>query len=743
MDPPTNTVPRSPQPAPVSSTVTEQSLKALREEKGAAVGAAAPGSREPSASTEATNPAPSSEIDRRWQEVRQKGKDANLTILSQGPHGSTEATNPVPSSEIARRWQEVRRKGKDDTGSTEATNPAPSSEVAKRRQGLRQRDKGITPDIPSRGPDGSTEATNPAPSSEIGRRRQEVRQKGKDATPTIPSEVDEPACEDTFPITQLATDHLTCRILMVEEQGTLKVPGAERIQVRRQVDSKGSEKEDKGNGTEEKGNKGKGKGKERQEKGNEKNEEGHGENGPFAECLAITQPQDDICCRVESPVRFELYYDPKGDSVWAAGMEPVIRIEPISPGDEGRQPDKTETKTIEQFDYLRVGPGAWRFSSADGLRSVQAIIFPRQHSFALVKLKTLSDIAGTKREAPPDDQAAESDTRQDAGELEPVATSEVIKRLDSLAELAEGQMLQVMNSAAAGKEYSLFRMALLGKTGSAQVFQARHSGFPNRLVVVKTFMYGDRYNTVGRGKLWKKEYSIHRGLKSDFIVELFAGDARLEALIMDNVDAHDLSSRHWCDVKGNKHFLGTRAHAVRVLTDMSQALLHLRQKGVLHNDIKPANILFSERRGAVLIDFGLATVDGSLATTGGTPWYVPREYLEKDRRAAPADVWALGVVIVYLLGLVPLPDSERQVKSWRIRDIMLFSGGDRLLPSRAEGMMTEWLGLIEGIGREMELSEDDLVANLVASMLVKEEERITTEDLASAMSSLAATGMDI
>lgn len=211
---------------------------------------------------------------------------------------------------------------------------------------------------------------------------------------------------------------------------------------------------------------------------------------------------------------------------------------------------------------------------------------------------------------------------------------------------------------------------------------------------------------------------------------------------MDNVDAHDLSSRNWCDVKGNKQFLGTRAHAVRVLTDMSQALLHLRQKGVLHNDIKPANVLFSEQRGAVLIDFGLATVDGSLATTGGTPWYVPREYMDYTRRAAPADVWALGVVVVYLMSHIPLPDSERQVKSRRIRDVEIFGRGDPLLPPRARRMMTEWLGIIEGIGKKMGLDGGDWLGSIVSTMLTEEEDRVTAEDLASATLGLAAIGMD-
>lgn len=602
---------------------------------------------------------------------------------------------------------------------------------------------------------GSTEATNPV-SSDVIERLLAARRKEKGENPPA----DEgPADVDVFPITQLDTEHLLCRILVVEEQGTLQVPGAEKIEISGKVQyagrdgkcetgngdkARGDEKDDdesdvkaqRGDGKKESGDereRGNGKGENGYRKNQEKktgaekednNGEGDQKQVRFAECLAVTQRPDDICCSIDSPVRLELYYDSQKDSVQAVSKhEAEILIEPVTPEDEDREPD--ETRILERFDYRPVGPGAWRLSSVDGLRSLQIIIFPRRHSLALVKLKTLSAMAGAKRDAPPEDLT------QEAAEMEPVASNEIIKRLDSLAELGEGQMLHVMDNEA--KEYSLFRMGLMGKTRSAQVFQARHSDFPDKMVVVKAFMYANRYNAVDRGKLWKAEYSIHRRLKSDFIVELFGGDARLEALIMDNVDARDLGSRHWCDAKGNRHFLGTRTHAARVLADISQALLHLRQKCVLHNDIKPSNILFSEQRGAVLIDFGLATVDGSSASTGGTPWYIPREYLTRGRRAAPADVWALGVVVTYLLGHVPLPDSEKQVKSWRIRDIALDRGRREPLlpPTPAQEKMARWLGVVDAVRERLLGSEDDLLAALVARMLMDEDDRMTAEELAA------------
>ncbi|KAL8310407.1 hypothetical protein RB597_010307 [Gaeumannomyces tritici] len=612
--------------------------------------------------------------------------------------------------------------------STQATNPISSGVIEQYVENLRK-EKGVAVEAAV---SGSTEATNPVSSGAI-ERLLEKRRREKDAHPSNASRADGgPAGDEAFPITQLATGHLLCRILIIKEQGALQIPGAERIQVRREVDYKGDGKNEKGEG--------KGEGADGKGEGRDEKVEGDG-TASTAECLAATQRQDDICCRIESPVQCELYYDSQRDSIQAVSDEETeIRIEPIpAGGEDGRGADEQPEKTriLKLFDRKPIGPGAWRFSSMDGRRSFQIIIFPRRHSLALVKLKALSAIAGTKRDAPPEsqDQVTGHDTRQEDAELEPVASSEIIRRVDSLAELSEGQMLHVINTGT--KEYSLFRMALLGKTRSAQVFQAKHSNFPDKLVVVKAFMYADRYNAVDRGRLWKAEYSIHRKLKSDVIIELFGADARLEALIMDSVDARDLGSGCWCDIKGNKHFLGTQAHAVRVLADMSRALLHLRQKGVLHNDIKPSNILFSEYRGAVLIDFGLATLDGSLASTGGTPWYVPREYMDYSRRAAPADVWALGVVVAYLLGHMPLPDSERQVKSWLIRDIARPRPDPPLPPSPARARMIQWLDIVEAVRLKLLRSyDDDWLVAVVARMLSNERERMTAEDLASVTANL-------
>lgn len=191
---------------------------------------------------------------------------------------------------------------------------------------------------------------------------------------------------------------------------------------------------------------------------------------------------------------------------------------------------------------------------------------------------------------------------------------------------------------------------------------------------------------------------------------------------MEYIDAPTIASYRGTDTE-RRCTLTSRA---QVLADMTQALFYIHSRGVVHNDIKPSNILFSPVRGAVLIDFGLSTELGDTAVhMGGSPWYIPYEYVEDGRRGAPGDVFALGVVMLFVLGGISLPESNAGKLNWRISDVRKMTGTDV-----AKNTMLRWLQIVEGSSKDLLRNLDRVpLGVLVNKMLENLSLRISVEEL--------------
>ena len=94
------------------------------------------------------------------------------------------------------------------------------------------------------------------------------------------------------------------------------------------------------------------------------------------------------------------------------------------------------------------------------------------------------------------------------------------------------------------------------------------------------------------------------------------------------------------------------AAAVEAAAQVLEGLAHAHSKGVLHRDVKPANVLLADddEVSVRLLDFGLAQFDeaDALTATGdvpGTLAYVPPERLAGEAAGQAGDVWAVGVLL--------------------------------------------------------------------------------------------------
>jgi len=105
----------------------------------------------------------------------------------------------------------------------------------------------------------------------------------------------------------------------------------------------------------------------------------------------------------------------------------------------------------------------------------------------------------------------------------------------------------------------------------------------------------------------------------------------------------------------------------RIIDQVGDSLTFAHQRGVIHRDIKPDNILLDEQRNAYLSDFGIAkdTITNvnitSTNSAPGTPAYAAPEQVGGGLILPQADVYALGITLYEMLtGEHPFPSSPMQ-----------------------------------------------------------------------------------
>lgn len=108
----------------------------------------------------------------------------------------------------------------------------------------------------------------------------------------------------------------------------------------------------------------------------------------------------------------------------------------------------------------------------------------------------------------------------------------------------------------------------------------------------------------------------------------------------------------------------TDAETMKLARQIGEALSAAHSHGVIHRDVKPANILFDDANNAFLGDFGIAleAIDSArpkVALSLGSPVYASPEQIRHERLGPEADLFSLGVVLFECLtGSVPFPDSS-------------------------------------------------------------------------------------
>jgi hypothetical protein len=211
----------------------------------------------------------------------------------------------------------------------------------------------------------------------------------------------------------------------------------------------------------------------------------------------------------------------------------------------------------------------------------------------------------------------------------------------------------------------------LASGGSAEVWRARDEQL-DRDVAVKLLHPHLLPDERSRDRL-AAEARAAAGLSHPGIVGVYDVDTTGEApaVVFELVDGESLADRLARDGA-----LPER-EAARIAAEIGEALFHAHQRGVVHRDVKPGNILIAADGRARLVDFGIARLLDEAAerltmtgTVMGTLRYMAPEQLAGGEIGPRADLWALGAVLYEMLvgrppfsapNQVALADEQRTV----------------------------------------------------------------------------------
>ncbi|PWN48605.1 hypothetical protein IE53DRAFT_319044 [Violaceomyces palustris] len=107
------------------------------------------------------------------------------------------------------------------------------------------------------------------------------------------------------------------------------------------------------------------------------------------------------------------------------------------------------------------------------------------------------------------------------------------------------------------------------------------------------------------------------------------------------------------------------------ISQVLDGLLYLHDQGVIHRDIKGANILTTKDGSVKLADFGVATRTGAMSDYAvvGSPYWMAPEVIDQSGATTASDIWSVGCVVVELLEgkppyhyLAPMPALFRIVQ---------------------------------------------------------------------------------
>ena len=191
-------------------------------------------------------------------------------------------------------------------------------------------------------------------------------------------------------------------------------------------------------------------------------------------------------------------------------------------------------------------------------------------------------------------------------------------------------------------------LQLIGGGGMSNVYLA-HDIILNRDVAIKILRY-DFTNEEELHRRFQREALSATSLTHPNIVTVFdvGEDEDMHYIVMEYIKGKTL-----------KQYIQefsplSAARSVHIMKQLTSAMAHAHENGIIHRDIKPQNILMDEDGNVKITDFGIATSLGATSYTQtnsviGTVHYLSPEQARGGLATMKSDIYALGIVFYELL----------------------------------------------------------------------------------------------
>lgn len=188
-------------------------------------------------------------------------------------------------------------------------------------------------------------------------------------------------------------------------------------------------------------------------------------------------------------------------------------------------------------------------------------------------------------------------------------------------------------------------LKVIGEGGFGRTYLGEHSILKKKVVIKQSLFKGQIASDIVLNEaslLWDIN---HWALPT--VKDVFLNDEGDLIMVMSFIEGDELYK-----YTKNNGFLDVET-CCWITQRILSALYYLHFAGIVHRDVKPANIIVNFKTHiATLVDFGLSKLkpDGSPDMSGYTPYFGSPEQIDGKPPIPESDIYSLGMTMIYLLG---------------------------------------------------------------------------------------------